>query len=157
MSIDDTTRKQPRISLDRHSSRYRTEFEELSDDFHARCPVAWNDTHGGYWFVSGNQELFDVARRADVLSNDNDIRFERKGYDGISIPSVPRDERMVVGGFLEMDPPEQRHYRKALNPYLSPAAVTRWQPVMDEITRACLDEVIESGRGPCSGCPSRTG
>ena len=45
-----------------------------------------------------------------------------------------------------MDPPEQRHYRQALNPYLSPAAVTRWTPVVDELVRASLDEKIETGR-----------
>ena len=143
---DDQARKQPRIDLDRHSTRYRTEFEALSGEYHAKCPVAWNETHGGYWFVNGNKELFDVARRADVLSNDNDVHNARRGYDGISIPPVPREQRVVIGGFLEMDPPEQRHYRNTLNPYLSPAAVTRWQPVMDEITRASLDEVIETGR-----------
>jgi cytochrome P450 len=44
-----------------------------------------------------------------------------------------------------MDAPEQRHYRQLLNPYLSPAAVQRWVPVVDEFVRACLDEKIESG------------
>ncbi|MFE6820906.1 cytochrome P450 [Streptomyces sp. NPDC057690] len=136
-----------RISLDRHSSRYRTDFVELSDKFHAKCPVAWNQEHGGHWFVTGNKELFDLARRADVLSNDADVRNERRGYDGISIPAIPKERRNgMIGGFIEMDPPAQRHYRNALNPYLSPAAVARWQPVIDEITRACLDEVIENGR-----------
>jgi len=52
----------------------------------------------------------------------------------------------VQGGFLEMDPPEQRHYRQTLNPYLSPAAVSRWIPFVDEVVRACLDEKIEQGR-----------
>jgi cytochrome P450 len=44
-----------------------------------------------------------------------------------------------------MDPPEQRHYRQALNPYLSPAAVARWTPFVDELVRAALDEKIETG------------
>ena len=44
-----------------------------------------------------------------------------------------------------MDPPEQRYYRSALNPYLSPAAVKRWEPFIDEIVRACIDEQIENG------------
>jgi cytochrome P450/ferredoxin len=136
----------PAISLNRHSTQYRTEFERLADDYHGSCPVAWNDTHGGYWFVTGNKELFDLARRADLLSNDNDIEGKAHGYRGISIPSAPEDEMRFRGGFLEMDPPEQRHYRQALNPYLSPAAVARWKPVMEEVTRACLDEKIESGR-----------
>jgi cytochrome P450 len=142
----DAERENHTISLDRHSSRYRVEFEQLSDEFHDKCPVAWNDTHGGYWFANGNKELFDVARRADVLSNDNDITGTRRGYRGISIPHVANEDRRTRGGFLEMDPPEQRHYRQALNPYLSPAAVERWKPVIEELTRACLDEVIETGR-----------
>ncbi len=136
----------PEISLDRHSSRYRTEFEQLSDTYHGKCPVAWNDTHGGYWFVSGNKELFDLARRADLLSNDNDIDGTARGYRGISIPPVPDTEYRMRGGFLEMDPPDQRYFRQALNPYLSPAAVARWKPVVEDLTRACLDEKIESGQ-----------
>ncbi|WP_198653561.1 cytochrome P450 [Actinocorallia populi] len=136
--------RKPAISLDRHSTPYRTEFEQITDDLHARCPVAWNDAHGGHWYVSGNKELFDLARRADVLSNDNDVNGDRRGYTGITIP--PPEGPRVQGGFLEMDPPEQRYYRQALNPYLSPAAVARWRPVVEELTRACLDEVIESGR-----------
>jgi cytochrome P450 len=52
----------------------------------------------------------------------------------------------MQGGFLEMDPPEQRHYRQVLNPYLSPAAISRWIPVVDELVRACLNEKIETGR-----------
>ncbi len=144
--VPDAERKKDTISLDRHSPRYRIEFEQLADEFHAKCPVAWNETHGGYWFASGNKELFDVARRADVLSNDNDISGTKRGYVGISIPHVPDPERRTRGGFLEMDPPEQRYYRQALNPYLSPAAVARWKPVVEELTRACLDEVIETGR-----------
>ena len=50
------------------------------------------------------------------------------------------------GGILEMDEPEHSTYRGALNPYLSPAAIKRWEPFVDEITRAALDEKIESGR-----------
>jgi cytochrome P450 len=133
------------IKLNRHGTEYRTDFVANADEFHATCPIAWNETHDGYWFVNGNQQLFDIARRADVLSNDADIHYQRKGYKGISIPAPP-DPRTTIGGFLEMDPPDQRHYRKALNAYLSPAAVARWRPVLDEVTRACVDEVIETGR-----------
>jgi hypothetical protein len=46
---------------------------------HAEALVAWNDTHSGYWFVNGNKELFDVTRRADMLSNNADIHDERRG------------------------------------------------------------------------------
>ena len=145
---EDAARKRHRVEFDRHGTAYRTDFEQITDDLHTRCPVAWTENHGGYWIASGNREVFDIARRADLLSNDNDIEGRRgasRGYTGITIPSPPRGEHSRRGGFLEMDPPEQRHYRQALNAYLSPAAVARWKPVMAEVTRACLDEKIETG------------
>jgi cytochrome P450 len=141
--VPDDKRENIRVDFDRHSTAYRTDFEAITDDLHARCPVAWTDFHGGYWVASGNREVFDLARNAGYLSSDNDLKGERKGYHGIQIPHVP--EMVGRSGFLEMDPPEQRHYRQALNPYLSPAAVARWKPVIAELTRACLDEKIESG------------
>lgn len=129
--------------FDRHAPDYREKFEEITDELHSTCPVAYTDTYDGHWVVAGMDELFEVARRSDVLSNDNDFKGERKGYKGISIPpTVPNVSR---AGFLEMDPPEQQDFRKLLNPYLSPAAVARWVPVVDEITRACIDEKIETG------------
>jgi cytochrome P450 len=93
--------------------------------------------------AAGAREVFELARSADVLSNDHDVTGTGSGYHGISIPA--QTDTPVQGGFLEMDPPEQRYYRQALNPYLSPAAVARWIPVIDEVVRACLDEKIETG------------
>ncbi|MEH0580617.1 MULTISPECIES: cytochrome P450 [Streptomyces] len=149
MTAPETTgedaRKQPRIDFDRHAPEYRHRFEEQTREFHARCPIAWTDTHSGHWVAAGNRELIAFARAGEKLSNDHDVHGERRGYQGISIPAPPRG-RGLRGGFLEMDPPEQRAYRTALNPYLSPAAVTRWIPFIDDVARACIDERIETGR-----------
>ncbi|SNT36413.1 cytochrome P450 [Rhodococcoides kyotonense] len=131
------------IDFDRHAPGYRKEFVAITDDLHSRCPVAWTEAYDGHWVASDMPELFEIARRSDVLSNDNDYEGLRKGYKGINIPAP--EGRESRGGFLELDPPEQQDYRKALNPYLSPAAVARWVPVIDEITRACIDDRIESG------------
>ncbi|EUA30346.1 cytochrome P450 family protein [Mycobacterium xenopi 4042] len=45
-----------------------------------------------------------------------------------------------------MDDPEHRIYRNVLNPYMSPAAVKRWVPFVDDVVRACLDDKIQEGR-----------
>ncbi|MEU1166382.1 cytochrome P450 [Streptomyces sp. NPDC005921] len=140
----DGERKKHRVHFDRHTPEYRTRFAEITHELHGKCPIAWTDTHGGHWVASGNREVFELARSAEFLSNDHDVKGERRGYKGITIPSPPR-AREAQGGFLEMDPPEQRHYRQTLNPYLSPAAVARWIPFVDEVVRACLDERIEEG------------
>src|SRR5205085_3629001 len=141
---EDDDRRQPPYHFDRHTPEYRHRFQAITDEMHARCPIAWSDTYGGHWVAAGNSEVFELARSAEYLSNDHDIHNERRGYQGIGIPAP--DNAPFRGGFLEMDPPEQRYYRQALNPYLSPAAVARWVPVVDELVRACLDEKIETGR-----------
>jgi cytochrome P450 len=146
VSIDgvEASRKQNRYQFDRHTPDYRHHFEDITAEMQGTCPIAWSDTYDGHWVAAGHSQVFELARAAEYLSNDHDIKGERRGYKGITIPS--QKENQIQGGFLEMDPPEQRHYRQALNPYLSPAAVQRWVPVIDEVTRACLDEKIESGR-----------
>jgi cytochrome P450 len=147
MTTDDVAdyRKKAPIHFDRHTPEYRYEFESTTRELQGKCPIAWSDTYGGHWVASGNREVFELARSAEFLSNDHDVKGERQGFEGISIPSPPR-AKSLRGGFLEMDPPEQRYYRQALNPYLSPAAMVRWIPVVDELVRAALDERIESGR-----------
>ncbi|MFA1546294.1 cytochrome P450 [Actinomadura chokoriensis] len=132
-----------RYHFDRHAPDYHHRFEAITREMHEKCPIAWTDTYGGHWVAAGNREVFELATAAEYLSNDNDIDNEKRGYTGILIPTPPVRTR---GGFLEMDPPEQRHYRQALNPYLSPAAIRRWIPLIDEVVRAALDERIEDGR-----------
>jgi cytochrome P450 len=141
--VTDDDRKKNRYQFARHAPEYRDQFEAITTEMVDKCPVAWSDTYGGHWVAAGHHEVFELARSAEYLSNDHDVKGERRGYKGISIPTPDVD---FQGGFLEMDPPEQRHYRQALNPYLSPAAVARWQPVVDELVRASLNEKIETGR-----------
>jgi cytochrome P450 len=141
---DSDDRNKNTFHFDRHTPEYRERFEAITQEMHATCPLAWSDTYDGHWVAAGNEQVFELARSAEYLSNDHDVNNERRGYQGITIPS-PKDNKFQ-GGFLEMDPPEQRHYRQALNPYLSPAAVNRWAPVVRELVRACLNEKIETGQ-----------
>lgn len=145
MSVDDEDRKKNAYHFDRHTPEYRHQFGSITREMHGKCPIAWSETYDGHWVAAGAREVFELARSADVLSNDHDINDERRGYRGINIPPA-NPKPPIRGGFLEMDPPEQRHYRQALNSYLSPAAVSRWLPFVDEVVRACLDEKIADGR-----------
>jgi cytochrome P450 len=139
----DGDRKKHTYYFDRHTADYRGQFEKITEEMHTKCPVAWTETYNGHWVAAGSKEVFELAR-CPVVSNHHDLTGETP-YQGITIPKAQR-ATVVRGGILEMDEPEHSTYRGALNPYLSPAAVKRWQPFVDEIVRAALDEKIESGR-----------
>ena len=140
--VTDSDRKKHRFDFDRHTPQYRFQFEKVTEELQEKCPIAWSDTYGGHWVASSSHAVFELAR-CPHISNDHDPNGERRGYHGITIPHKPIPLR---AGILEMDPPEQRWYRNTLNPYLSPAAVKRWQPFIDEVVRASIDEKIEQGR-----------
>jgi cytochrome P450 len=103
----------------------------------------WSERNGGYWIVSGRELIGQMAKRPDLLSNDHDPLGRRRGYGGVAIPSPVNSHSR--GGFLEMDPPEHLAYRQILNPHLSPTAVERWRPMVRDLARACIDDVIETG------------
>lgn len=140
----DKAGKTNRYHFDRHTPEYRERFTAITEEMHATCPLAWTDTYDGHWVAAGNREVFELARCPHV-SNDHDVTGEGTGYKGITIPTLPQGTG-VRGGMLEMDEPEHSAYRSILNPYLSPAAVKRWKPFVDEIVRASIDEKIEGGR-----------
>jgi len=105
MSADpagDDDRKQPRYEFDRHTPEYRHQFEAITQEMQAHCPLAWSDTRGGHWVAAGNREVFESARAAGYLSNDHDVHGERRGYQGITIPT-PAAMR-IQGGFLVAEP-----------------------------------------------------
>ncbi len=129
------------VDFDQHSDQYRATYPQASHELRERCPVAWSTRHGGFWVITGHEQLSALSKRPDLLSNDHDPTGERNGYDGISIPARGNTR----GGFIEMDPPEQSEYRRILNPFLSPVAVKRWEPLVADFTRACIDDVIETG------------
>ena len=145
MSVDDiadSDHKKNRYYFDRHTPEYRLQFEKITEEMHSKCPVAWSETYNGHWVAADSKHVFELAR-CPAVSNHHDLTGQTP-YQGITIPKAQR-ATVVRGGILEMDEPEHSTYRGALNPYLSPAAVKRWQPFVDEIVRAALDEKIESG------------
>jgi cytochrome P450 len=132
-----------RYHFDRHTPQYREQFDSITSEMLGSCPLAWADTYGGHWVAAGSKQVFELAR-CPHISNDHDIAGVRKGYRGITIPQL-EGSSAFRSGMLEMDDPEHREYRTPLSGYLSPAAVRRWIPVVDELVKACLDEKIETG------------
>ena len=74
MAAEEADRKRNRYHFDRHTPDYRHQFEAITAEMHAKCPLAWSDTYDGHWVAAGAREVFELARSAEYLSNDHDVR-----------------------------------------------------------------------------------
>ena len=131
------------VEFDQHSQDYQARSAEISHELRSKCPVTWSENYGGFWIVTGLDEVSEMYKHPDLFSAvKNPDPAERLPRH----PDPRSESRRCPAGFLEMDPPVQLDFRRVLNPYLSPAAITRWEPLVRDFTHACIDDVVESGR-----------
>jgi cytochrome P450 len=126
------------VSYNHHSPVMIAQSRRIHAEMRARCPVAWTDDLGGYWVVTGYDEVERVARDDDAFSSENDhvSRF------GVAQPPMPH-----WAGLIEMDPPEYTPLRKALVPWFSRKAAADRAEITQTITDYVLDQIID--RGSC--------
>ena len=119
----------PRYHFDRHTPQYRDQFEAITEEMHRQVPDRV-DRHlrrslGGRPAARKSSNS-PAARMSPTTTTSHGAR---RGYKGITIPRGEASTQFR-GGMLEMDDPEHRiRTATPLNPYLSPAAVERWEPV----------------------------
>lgn len=130
----------PVVHFDHHSPEFARDPWSVYDELRANCPVAWSDTHGGFWVLTRYADVARVAKDDETFSSDHDVDGTRNGYLGITIPSPPA--RSIP---IEMDPPEFFDYRRVLNPKLAPRAVEGMLGRIREFTTETIDRVIEVG------------
>ena len=142
-TVDPPADDPPTFDFDHHSP-------EFHRDRHARwaelraCPVAHNPRFGGFWVVSGYDEVATVARDADTYSS----RHERDADDGVDylgIAGIPRGA-IPTAGIAEVEGALHAALRRVMNPYLVPAAIARLAPRMEDTADWFLDRVIDTGR-----------
>jgi len=119
-----------------HFDHLSTELAATMPDTMARmrelCPVARSDEYGGFWVVTRYEDALSVAQNWEVFSSAH----------GLSVSPSPTVVRNLP---VEADPPEQRIFKRLINPFFTPAAVARWeQPTRDLVTRL-IDTFIEDG------------
>lgn len=96
------------------------------------CPVARSDEYGGFWVVSRYEDAVRVAQNWEVFSSAH----------GLAIKQSPTVVRNLP---VEADPPEQRIFKRLINPFFTPSAVAPWeQPTRALVTRL-IDGFIEDG------------
>jgi cytochrome P450 len=131
------------VDFDHHDRAWHTDrvehWAELRD-----CPVAFNERYGGFWVVSGHEEVATVSRDADTYSSRH-LREPEDGITYLGIAGIPRGKAIPTSGIAEVEGPTHTALRRALNPFLVPSAVADLEPLMRAATTWFIDERIETG------------
>jgi cytochrome P450 len=133
-------REVPEVDFDHHSEEYGRDPWAANIRMNAHCPVAHSPHHGGFWVVTGYEQVVDVARRPEVFSSAHELP---------NTPGRPQGTIIPASTFralpLEIDPPEFLAWRRALNRFFSPAAARELRPRITAYTTWCIDQCIEQG------------
>ncbi len=130
--------------FDYHSVEWLAERYRHNEELRRQSPVVWNRTYG-FWYVTGYDEVAEVARDSETFTP----RYEERGPDGMSyvgIMGVPRDEGLPPVGIAEAEAGRHVALRRAINPFMLPAAVDRDRPFLEQAATWCLDQKIAEGR-----------
>lgn len=133
----------PIVEFDHHSKEFHqnrhAEWAELRT-----CPVAFNRNFGGFWVVSGYEEVAAVSRDGETFSSKH-VATSDDGIDYLGVTGIPRAKGMPTVGIAEVEGPVHVALRRVMNPFLVPNAIARMQPLMARTTTWFLDQRIESG------------
>ncbi|WP_030241301.1 cytochrome P450 [Streptomyces sp. NRRL S-350] len=126
--------------FDHHSAEYAADPWAANIEMNTHCPVSYSRKHGGFWLVSGFEQVSQVAHQPELFSSAHELP---------NVPGRPQGTVVPASSFrglpLEIDPPEYNEWRKALNTFFSPPAARRLRPRIQQYATWCVDKSIESG------------
>jgi cytochrome P450 len=131
------TDRAPAFAFDLFGPVTRTESDASWVEPRARCPVAWSERHGGFWVISGYDEVAAAFRDWEHFSS------ARTDPEVSSI--VLGDSRLPLLTPEEIDPPEWYPLRRVLSELLAPRGAERLRPRARHWTTHFVDQFIEKG------------
>jgi cytochrome P450 len=103
------------------------------------CPVLHSDQYEGFWVATRYEDILRVSQDWETFSSEL----------GITVPSVPApanaDGRPMKILPVAVDPPLQRTFKRLINAYFTPKAVTAWEEPTRQLVNRLLDGFIVSG------------
>jgi cytochrome P450 len=133
------------VDFDHHSDEFNLNELAVNAELRGRCPVAWNENYGGFWFVTSYDAVAQTARDGDTYAH----KYEPNAADGVDYQGelgVPRPEGQPPLGVGEVDGPYHQGLRRALAPFFSPRAVDKMRPFMEQSVHWFLDQRIADGQ-----------
>jgi cytochrome P450 len=133
------------VDFDHHSDEFNLNELAINAQLRQKCPVAWNENYGGFWFLTSYDAVSQTARDGDTFAH----KYEPDAADGVDYQGemgVPRPEGQPALGIGEVDGPYHQALRHALAPFFSPGAVQKMRPFMEQSAHWFLDQRIADGQ-----------
>ena len=133
------------VNFDHHSDEFNLNEPAINAELRQKCPVAWNENYGGFWFLTSYDAVSQTARDGEVFAH----KYEPNAADGVDYQGemgVPRPEGQPALGIGEVDGPYHQALRHALAPFFSPGAVQKLRPFMEQSAHWFLDQRIGDGQ-----------
>jgi cytochrome P450 len=126
---------------DRPAADFDPREPETFESFHrefaglrSSCPVARSDAWNGFWALVRYEEVLAAAGDPELFTTTVQNVVPRLAFTGRRPP-------------LHLDPPEHTPYRRALNPYFTPARMAALEPRLRRVVADLLDPMIAAGGG----------
>ena len=136
----DGTTERTVVEFDHTSPEYAAQAGAITAELRTRCPVAYSESHDGFWVITGYDELAASMRDEATFSSRHLTADDGVRFGGVNIPEAPYENALV-----EMDPPEWNAFRRVLNPMFAPAAVERLHPELVQFTETAIDAHAGTG------------
>jgi cytochrome P450 len=107
---------------------------QISQEMLARCPIKHSDVDGGFWFIN---------RHADILQIMQDPQTFASGSKGVRVPHERYDRPYQPP--IDSNPPLHRSIRAIENPYLSSAALAKYEQTFREIIGGLISNFASAG------------
>ena len=133
----------PIVEFDQHSKEFHDHRYERWAEMR-KCPVAFNPSYGGFWVVSGYDEVNIVSRDEDTFTS-RYVDASPDGLNYIGITGVPRMEGIPPAGIAESEDGPHANLRRIINPFLLPPAVESLRPFIQQSATWFLDQSIGAG------------
>ncbi len=94
------------------------------------CPVAWSESHGGFWVINRYHDVFAAGKSWQDYTTTHGaapVRFDNELFD-----MVP----------LETDPPFHREIRAMLSPFFTAEAIEAKESLVHQIVRDLLEPCL---------------
>ena len=122
------------VRFDHHSREYALDHRAIVANLRAIAPVAWSESHGGFWIVTDYDDVKRIAEDSETFSLENRVLAGDDARRGVMIPPLPQPLTLN-----ECDPPLHTKRRMIVAPLFTPKYLRGWIEAAAKYTREAIN------------------